>query len=119
MHAGWRIIFPSSGLSRHSSVDADFLTYCTCKGAIEQMARVNARDLAHKGIAVNAIEPGPVDGEHFRQGKSPKANPEIIESVPTERLSKFDEIADVIVMLSSHPSRGINEQVIHANGSMA
>jgi 3-oxoacyl-[acyl-carrier protein] reductase len=118
MKKGSCIIFISSSLCHFSSVSPDFLLYCTCKGAIEQMTRVMAKDLARKQINVNAVAPGPVDDEHFRMEKSDEAIAKIQASVPAGRLSEVEEIADAIVMLCSHASRWVTGQVIRVNGGM-
>ena len=44
--------------------------YAARKGAVEQITRVLAKELGHRGICVNAVSPGPVDTELFRKGKT-------------------------------------------------
>ncbi|KAL4891630.1 hypothetical protein BDV59DRAFT_203228 [Aspergillus ambiguus] len=48
----------------------NYLLFASTKGAIEQMTRITAKELAKKGIFVNAIVPGPTTTELFLRGKS-------------------------------------------------
>ena len=116
--AGSHIVFLSSSLCHFSGVFPEDLLYCCCKGAIEQMVRVLSKDLARRHISVNAVAPGPIDGEHFRRGKSEALIQSIEHTTPHDRLGAADEIADVIAFLSGHGSRWITGQVVKVNGGM-
>jgi 3-oxoacyl-[acyl-carrier protein] reductase len=70
MKHGGRIIFVSTTQCAASTVTGNYLLYCSTKGAIEQMTRVLSKDLARRGILVNAIAPGPTGTDGFFQGKS-------------------------------------------------
>src|SRR3990170_5715572 len=54
---GGRIINISSGLTRFSY--PGYAAYASMKGAIEVLTRYQAKELGSRGIAVNAIAPGP------------------------------------------------------------
>lgn len=82
MPDGGRIIFVTTGITTFSSVTPNYLLYATCKGAIEQMTRVMAKDLAPKGIRVNALGPGPTATEFFFRGKTDQ----VIEAIKREIL---------------------------------
>ena len=118
MEPGSRVVFISSSLCHFSSVVGADLLYCCCKGAIEQMTRVLSRDLASNKIVVNAVAPGPVNGDHFRKGKSEELIEKITESMPFG-LGDAEEVADVIAFLTSHESRWMTGQVVLVNGGMA
>ncbi len=49
---GARVVLMSTTLTGFSSVTPDYLLYCSSKGAIEQMTRIMAKDLAKKKINV-------------------------------------------------------------------
>ena len=70
MKHGGRIIFLSTTQCAASTVTGNYLLYCSTKGAIEQITRVLSKDLAQRGVLVNAIAPGPTGTEMFLQGKS-------------------------------------------------
>ena len=60
----------STGVLTLTSVAPGYLLYAATKGAINQMTRVLAKDLAKKGINVNAVAPGPTGTDMFYEGKS-------------------------------------------------
>ena len=91
---------------------------CT-KGAIEQMTRILAKDLASKGINVNAVAPGPTATELFLKGKSEQILKAITSNIPFGRLSESDEIASATGFLCSTASKWVTGQVLRVNGGMA
>lgn len=116
---GGRIIFLSTSLIANSSVAPPYLVYLTTKGAIEQMVRVLAKDLAKGKINVNAVAPGPTATDMFLNGKSDALLQTIKSSIPMGRFGTPEEIADVIGFLAGEGSRWVSGQVIRANGAMA
>ncbi|PGH16251.1 hypothetical protein AJ80_05274 [Polytolypa hystricis UAMH7299] len=56
--AGGRVLFFSSSLTALSSVTPGYLLYAATKGAVEQMSRVLAKELAPRGVTVNTIFSG-------------------------------------------------------------
>ena len=56
---GSHIVFISTTQNHASTVTPNYLLYCSTKGAVEQMTKVMSKDLARKGISVNAVAPGP------------------------------------------------------------
>jgi len=64
---GGRIIFISSYITRKSTVMPYGLIQASSKGAIDQVARVLAKDLGSRQITVNTVSPGPVDTALLRE----------------------------------------------------
>lgn len=83
------------------------------------MVRVMSKDLTRKGICVNAVAPGPTGTELFYKGKSEQSLKIIAGFSPTNRIGEPQEIAEVIVWLSSQQSSWVTGQVLRANGGMA
>jgi 3-oxoacyl-[acyl-carrier protein] reductase len=100
-------------------VTPNYLLYLTTKGAIEQMTRVLSKDLARKGINVNAVAPGPTATELFLKGKPEGVIKAIEATSPYNRLGSPEEIADVIGFVCSEGSRWMCGQVIRVNGGAA
>jgi 3-oxoacyl-[acyl-carrier protein] reductase len=119
MAPGSRIIFVSTSLTAVSNIAPDYLPYVTSKGAIEQMVRLLAKDLGRKGIRVNAIAPGPTGTDLFLKGKSEQLIKMIASGNPFGKLGEPDEIADVVVFLSSEESRWLSGQTVKVNGAMS
>lgn len=99
-----------------STVAPNYLLYCATKGSIEQMTKVLSKDLARKGISVNAVAPGPTGTELFYKGKSEELLKTIASFSPHNRIGAPEEIADAIVFLSGEGSRWVTGQILGVNG---
>ncbi|KAK0115557.1 hypothetical protein ONS95_000167 [Cadophora gregata] len=119
MTAGGRIILFSTTLCAASTVTPNYLAYVSSKGAIEQMTRVMSKDLARKGIMVNAVAPGPTGTDLFMKGKPENLLKMIAGFNPQNRIGKPDEIAEVVGFLSGEGARWITGQTVRVNGGMA
>ena len=97
----------------------NYLLYVSTKGAIEQMTRLLSKDLARKGISVNAIAPGPTGTDLFYKGKPEHVLKTIAGLSPHNRIGTPEEIADAIVFFSGEGSRWITGQVVKVNGGAA
>ncbi|KAI3397169.1 hypothetical protein diail_11143 [Diaporthe ilicicola] len=117
MAPGGRIIFVSTGIAKASTVAAPYLLYGATKGAVEQMTRVMAKDLAAKGINVNAVAPGPTGTELFFEGKSEALLEGIKKASPFGRLGEPEDIANVVAFLSGKDSAWVAGQIVHVNGA--
>ena len=112
------VVLLSTSLCHASTVSAPYLLYNATKGAIEQMVRVLAKDLATKGVNVNAVAPGPTGTELFLRGKSEQVVQMIGKASPYERLGAPEEIADAVAWLAGEGSRWVTGQVVRVNGGM-
>lgn len=119
MAAGSHIVLFSTTLCAASTVTPNYLTYCSTKGAIEQMTRLLSKDLARKTISVNCVAPGPTATELFLKGKSDQLLKIIAGFNPQNRIGKPEEIADAVVYLSGQESSWVTGQVLRVNGGMA
>ncbi|MEK7215258.1 MAG: SDR family oxidoreductase [Chloroflexota bacterium] len=75
----------------------DYLPYLTAKAAVDFMTRALAVELAHHGILVNGIAPGPTL-------RPPDIAPEawdrqVVERTPLKRESSVDDIVEMVVTL--------------------
>ena len=84
----------------------NFLVYCTCKGAIVNMARALTYELANEGINVNAVAPGPIMTEGMREliALDPSIETHRTANMPLPRFGTPEEIAEAILFLSSDRS---------------
>ncbi|KAJ5728496.1 hypothetical protein N7493_004826, partial [Penicillium malachiteum] len=119
MSPGARIIFVSSSVTANSAIAPTYLLYASAKGAIEQLARVAAKDLGRKGILVNTIAPGPTTTELFLEGKSEQLIKTLAGTNPFNRIGEPEEIAAVMAFLSGKESSWMSGQVLRVNGAMA
>lgn len=111
------IIHLSSIAARHGGGIGATL-YSAAKGAVLTMTKGMARELAPKGIRVNAVSPGTVDNDFHARYSTPEMMKNMLASTPAGRLGTNEEIADTIVFLCSDASRYIYGQTIEVNGGM-
>ena len=116
MPSGSHVIFLSTGLMTMSTVTPNYLLYVTTKGAIEQMTRIMCKELASKGIVVNAIAPGPTATELFYKGKSEQTLKFIAGLSPFGRIGKPEEVAEAIYYMAGSGSRWVSGQTLSVNG---
>ena len=90
--------------------------YDMTKGAMEQVTRILAKEIGHRGITVNAVAPGATETETYRQGKSEEFLAGLEGMSAFGRLGKVEEIADVVAFVASHDARWLTGQIIRANG---
>ncbi|EON96035.1 putative 60s ribosomal protein l40 protein [Phaeoacremonium minimum UCRPA7] len=117
MPPGGRVILVSTGIAHSSTVQPGYTLYGATKGAIEQMTRIMSKDLATKGITVNAIGPGPTATDLFFEGKSEQLINMIKSQSPFNELGKPEDIAAAVKFLASDDSRWISGQTILVNGA--
>jgi 3-oxoacyl-[acyl-carrier protein] reductase len=93
-----------------------YAIYDMTKGAMEQVTRILAREIGHRGITVNAVAPGATETETYRDGKSAEFLRSLERMSAFDRLGRVEEIADVVAFVASDDARWITGQVIRANG---
>lgn len=87
---------------------AGLAAYCTSKGAVNQLTRAMALELAPRGITVNAVAPGAINSPMlFSQHQDPKIAETVIErnieSIPIGKVADAKEIARSILFLAKEP----------------
>jgi 3-oxoacyl-[acyl-carrier protein] reductase len=91
--------------------------YTASKAGIIAMSKSLAIEYAKKNINVNCISPGFISTAMTDQIDE-KIKETIIAKIPSNRLGKPEDIANVVVFLSSNGSDYINGETIHVNGGM-
>jgi 3-oxoacyl-[acyl-carrier protein] reductase len=92
--------------------------YAASKAAIEAMTHVLAKELAPRGITVNAVAPGPTETEMFLGGKSPEQLRAMAAANPFGRFGQPPEIAEVVAFLASPEASWVNGQTLRVNGGV-
>jgi NAD(P)-dependent dehydrogenase (short-subunit alcohol dehydrogenase family) len=92
--------------------------YAAAKAAMVTMTRTWALELADAGITVNAIAPGPVETEMFRENTpaGSEAEQRFLSLIPMKRLGKPDELAAGIEFLLSEDAGFITGQTLFIDG---
>jgi 3-oxoacyl-[acyl-carrier protein] reductase len=91
--------------------------YTASKGGLIALTKTAARELAPRGITVNAVAPGFIDTA-MTVGLPEKAKEAMLAQVPLGRMGQPEEIAEAVAFLASEKAAYITGQVIHVNGGM-
>jgi NAD(P)-dependent dehydrogenase (short-subunit alcohol dehydrogenase family) len=97
---GGAIVFTTSQLSL--VVRPGLAHYAAAKGAVAQLVKGMALDVARHGIRVNAVAPGPTETPGTREWFSrPEVRQENLRAIPMQRVARPEEIAGAAIYLAS------------------
>jgi len=92
------------------------VNYAAAKSALHGAAKSLAREMASRGITVNVIAPGIIEGRMTHELFAPQ---QIKQMIPAARMGTPAEVAHAVAFLCSEGAAYINGQVIGVNGGMA
>lgn len=113
---GGRIISLSSTITQLRT--PTYGPYAATKMAQDMFVSCLAKELAGRGISVNAMAPGVVDTTLFTNGKTAEQIAAFAERTPHKRIGEPSDIADVIAALCSDDCDWVNGQTVYANGGI-
>ena len=121
---GGKIINMASQAGRRG--EALVAVYCATKAAVISLTQSAGLDLIKRGINVNAIAPGVVDGEHWDgvdaffakyENKAPgQKKREVGESVPFGRMGTAEDLTGMAIFLASDEADYIVAQTYNVDG---
>lgn len=91
--------------------------YAAAKAGVLGFTKSLAREVASRGITVNAIAPGFIDTDMTKE-LSEEQKQGIFSQVPANRLGQPEEIAATVAFLASNQAAYITGETIHVNGGM-
>jgi 2-hydroxycyclohexanecarboxyl-CoA dehydrogenase len=117
LDAGWgRIITMSSVSAQRGGGVFGKVPYSAAKAAVLGFTKALARELGDSGVTVNAVAPGAVDTA-IRVGSTDEQEQAIVDGIPLGRTATVDEVAGVIVFLSSDDAAYLTGTTIDINGA--
>lgn len=91
--------------------------YAATKAGILGFTKSVARELAGRGVTVNAVAPGFIETE-MTANLSPQLQEEFLRSIPLGRFGTSEEVAQLVVFLTGPGAAYITGQVINVNGGL-
>lgn len=89
--------------------------YAAAKAGLHGASKSLAREMASRGISVNVVAPGVIEGQMAADAFPPEL---IKQTVPAARAGTPEEVAALVAFLCSDVAGYINGQVIGINGGM-
>ena len=97
--------------------NAGQVNYAAAKAGVIGMTKAAAKELASRGIRVNAVAPGCIVTD--MTDKIPENIKEgMLHSIPLSRLGQTEEVAKAVLFLASDDASYITGQVLNVDGGM-
>jgi 3-oxoacyl-[acyl-carrier protein] reductase len=91
--------------------------YAASKSGVIGFTKTMARELASRGITVNAVAPGFIQ-THMTEKLTEEQKQKLLQNVPLARMGTPEDIAKVVAFLCSKDADYITGQVIAVDGGM-
>jgi 3-oxoacyl-[acyl-carrier protein] reductase len=92
--------------------------YAASKGAILTITKIFAKELAAKGVTVNAIAPGPHDLPIVRATVAPDKFDAVVAGIPVGRLGAASFVADMVALLTDRDAYFVTGACWDVNGGL-
>ena len=91
--------------------------YAASKAGVIGLTKTAAREVASRGITVNAIAPGFIETD-MTEVLPEKVKEASISQIPLGKFGKAEDVADAVAFLASDEAAYITGQVLHVDGGM-
>jgi len=91
--------------------------YAAAKAGIVALTKSTAKELAPRGICVNAVAPGYIETD-MTDILSSEVKGKVLESIPMQRFGQVVDVASLVAFLAQDGSNYITGQTISVNGGM-
>lgn len=97
--------------------NAGQMNYCAAKAGIIGMTKCLAKELASRGVTVNAVAPGYIDTD-MTAALPEKVKEAVLAQIPLGRMGQPKDIAEAVAFLASDRAAYITGQTIQVDGGM-
>ena len=94
----------------------EWVHYAASKGALESLTVGAARELAARGIRVNAVSPGLIETDLHARAGLPDRLTRLVGGVPMGRTGSAEEVAEAVLWLASDAASYITGAIIPISG---
>ena len=94
--------------------DPNIIDYSSAKAALVNFAKALSKEVAQYGVRVNTVSPGPVATSRWRADQIAAVSQRML----TGRLTRPDEVADVVLMLASVRTAAVTGAVWDVDGGL-
>ncbi|MCE3551230.1 SDR family oxidoreductase [Pseudonocardia sp. RS11V-5] len=115
---GYGRIVNMASLAGQNGGTATGAHYAASKGAILTATKVFARDLAARGVTVNAVSPGPQDGDTVRTLLGEDRVETLRAGIPVGRLGDPAFVARMVALLASPDAASVTGACWDVNGGL-
>lgn len=111
-----RIINMSSVIGLRGNVGQ--VNYAASKAGVIGMTKSLAKELAGRGVTVNAVAPGMIETD-MTNILSEKIREGILKEIPMKRMGNVEEVANTVLFFAKEESSYVTGQVLCVDGGMA
>lgn len=118
---GGRVVNIASDAARVGT--SDEAVYSACKGGLIAFTKSVARELARKGVLLNAVCPGPTNTPMMQEvlgagEQAVKWKDAMVRGIPLKRMGEPEDYAGIVAFLASDDGAYITGQTISVSGGM-
>ncbi|MEE4165104.1 MAG: SDR family NAD(P)-dependent oxidoreductase [Desulfocapsaceae bacterium] len=119
MNTGWGRIINMSSLAARNGGGNGATAYAASKGAVIAFTRGLCKEVAEKGITVNAVAPGLILDTPFHETFNTDAGIQgAINATPLKRGGTPEDVANAVVYFATELGSFITGEIIEINGGM-
>jgi NAD(P)-dependent dehydrogenase (short-subunit alcohol dehydrogenase family) len=94
----------------------EWVHYAASKGALDSLTVGAARELARRGIRVNAVSPGLIETDLHARAGAPDRLTRLVGGVPMGRTGSAEEVAEAVLWLASDAASYITGAIVPVSG---